>query len=292
MLNQVISQFIRQHQLPNEYAQIVHDWFIPVVESLLVKQKQQAKPLVIGINGAQGSGKSTLSDLLTTLFTDHYKLSAVNISLDDFYYTYQQRQDLASSVHPLLATRGVPGTHDTELAINTLNQLLKGEGLTRVPRFDKANDDRSSEDNWTLINGSVDIIIFEGWCLGAEPQTTEALLVPVNELESTEDIDGTWRNYINEQLKQCYSELFSLIDSWLMLKAPSFDVVYNWRLEQEHKLRASTQSNSKTMDDEEVAQFIKFYQRITEQLLLTLPNKVDFLFELDPQRKISKFTQK
>lgn len=288
----MISQFIRQHQLPNDYAQTVHDWFIPAVESLLIKQKQQTKPLVIGINGAQGSGKSTLSDLLTTLFTDYYKLSAVNISLDDFYYTYQQRQDLASSVHPLLAIRGVPGTHDTELAINTLNQLVKGEGLTRIPRFDKANDDRSSEDNWTLINGSVDIIIFEGWCLGAEPQTTEALLVPVNELERTEDVDGTWRNYINEQLKQCYAELFTLIDSWLMLKAPSFDVVYNWRLEQEHKLRASTQSSSRAMDDEEVAQFIKFYQRITEQLLLMLPNKVDFLFELDPQRKISKFTQK
>jgi len=291
MLDQVISQFIRQHQLPNGYVNTVYDWFIPVAESLLIKQKLHAKPLVIGINGAQGSGKSTLSDLLTTLFTDYYKLKAVNISLDDFYYTYQQRQALASSVHPLLSTRGVPGTHDVELAIKTLNQLVKGDRITRIPRFDKANDDRSSEHNWTLINGSVDIIIFEGWCLGAEPQSKEALRVPINELEQSQDVDATWRNYINEQLKQRYAELFNLIDAWLMLKAPSFDVVYNWRLEQEHKLRASTLS-SRTMNDEDLAQFIKFYQRITEQLLLTLPNKVDFLFELDTQRKITKFTHK
>ncbi len=291
MSDSIISQFLIKHKLPEEYKQNVLDWFSPVADKLVSKQQQLKKPLVVGVNGAQGSGKSTLSDLLETLFVEKYELNAVTLSIDDFYYTRQERLDLAESVHPLLVTRGVPGTHDVSLALDCLYGLLRGD-VVRVPRFEKARDDRYPEQQWSVIYEPVDIIILEGWCVGAEAQTPEQLIAPINDLEAQQDPDLVWRHYVNRQLQASYADLFNLIDCWIMLKAPSFDVVYNWRLEQEHKLRASQSTIKETMDDETIAQFIKFYQRITEHVLGTLPDKVDFLFELDSHRKITQLKQR
>mgnify|MGYP003384928186 CR=1 FL=1 len=290
MSDSIINEFLIKHKLPEEYKKNIHDWFSPVAEKIVSKKKQSERPLIIGVNGAQGSGKSTLSDLLETLFIEEYELNAVTLSIDDFYYTRQERLDLSESIHPLLATRGVPGTHDVPLALDCLHGLLRGD-VVRVPRFEKASDDRYPEEQWSLISEPVDIIILEGWCVGAEAQTNEQLLGPINNLEAEHDADLIWREYVNQQLQNSYAGLFGLIDCWIMLKAPSFEVVYNWRLEQEHKLRASQAAVQNTMDDEAIAWFIKFYQRITEHVLNTLPNKVDFLFELDNQRKITKLTQ-
>jgi D-glycerate 3-kinase len=191
-----------------------------------------------------------------------------------------------------MATRGVPGTHDISLALEVIQSLTEGTNITRVPRFDKSVDDRFPEDEWDTVIPPTDIIILEGWCVGAVPQTADELLKDVNDLEKEEDPDGTWRNYVNRQLGEIYQELFNLVDSWIMLKAPSFDCVFQWRLEQEHKLRSSisiassdTDSN-KVMDDNGVKRFIQYYQRITEHLLDTLPEKADILFELDENRKI------
>ena len=59
--------------------------------------------------------------------------------------------------------------------------------------------------------------------------------IPVNTLETGEDPQGTWRRYVNRQLRLGYPELFSLVDAWIMLKAPSFECVFDWRLEQERR---------------------------------------------------------
>jgi len=292
MTDSLISKFLIEHQLPDEYVQNIDNWFAGVAEKVVIEQQQANAPLILGVNGAQGSGKSTLSDLLERLFIEKYDLKAVTLSLDDFYFTRKERQSLSDTVHPLLLTRGVPGTHDTGLAIKTISELLKGESEVRIPRFDKGSDDRYAQEFWTVVDGSVDIIIFEGWCLGAEAQKQQALEQPINELEQKHDLAGLWRNYVNEKLRGDYAELFNLIDTWIMLKAPSFDVVYNWRLEQEQKLRASAPDSKNIMTDEQIAHFIKFYQRITESVLQSLPEKVDFLFELNSQREIIKLTQR
>ena len=291
MLDRIINQFLIKHKLSPEYKGNVFNWFLPIAEKIVAEYKILRKPIIVGINGAQGSGKSTLSDLLGTLFVEQYGLNSVTLSIDDFYFTCQERQALADSVHPLLATRGVPGTHDVSLAMDTINNLLAGR-TTYIPRFDKASDDRYQKESWSLNTGTVDIIILEGWCLGAEPQSSKDLEEPINGLETRQDSDGTWRQYVNQQLQDNYPQLFSLIDLWIMLKAPSFDVVYNWRLEQEHKLRASQLASKKIMSEDGVSKFIMFYQRITEHVLQTLPGKMDFIFELDSVRKITKLTQR
>ena len=289
-----LHDFISQHQLPQLYVDEAKRWFFPLAKAIGEKQKKSSKTTILGINGAQGSGKSTLADLLAYLFSKKYQLNVVVLSIDDFYLTRQQREVLSKSVHPLLATRGVPGTHDVGLAMNIIHSLCDVAGTTFIPRFDKATDDRVAEQNWDQISTSADIIILEGWCLGAEQQPEEDLLEPINKLEKEEDPDAIWRNYVNRQLGGLYQDLFNMIDIWIMLKAPSFDCVYQWRLEQENKLRNSLSDSTsgtgdnQVMDESGVERFIQHYQRITEHLLDTLPGKVDYLFEMDKNRKIIK----
>lgn len=290
--------FIVKHQLPKSYINTIKNWFEPVAQEIAMHQKEAKVPLVIGINGAQGSGKSTLADLLVFLLTTQHDLNAVAMSIDDFYLTREQRSHLSRTIHPLLATRGVPGTHDVALAEKTINSLSHFKGPVSVPRFNKAIDDRAPEHEWHHISHAVDVIVLEGWCLGAQAQNKSELDLPVNDLEREEDQQAIWRHYVNQQLNVNYTRLFSRIDRWIMLKAPSFDCVYNWRLEQENKLRFSLSKNpattqqdiDKVMNDEAVGRFIKFYQRITQHLLTTLPSRVDYLFVLDENRVIQSLT--
>ena len=281
-----IADFIVTNKLPDSYIHHIQKWFSPVAKHIALSKKKAGAPLVVGINGAQGSGKSTLAHLLVRIFTEEYQLNAVHFSIDDFYLTQKERRKLADDIHPLLATRGVAGTHDTTLLKQVLTDLINGVSATVIPRFNKAEDDRYPPDKWGFTKGAVDIIVFEGWCLGAEPQGKHELLIPINRLEAEQDPDCYWRRYVNQQLQAIYPELFELIDTWIMLKAPSFDCVFNWRLEQENKLRASISKPSKLMADHDIKRFIQHYQRITEHTLETLPAKVDYLFELDSQREI------
>jgi len=291
MLNIDISSFIKQHQLPAEYQQLSQQWFFALAEKIAAHQDGARKPLVIGINGAQGSGKSTLAALLSYMLSAHFKLSTVTLSIDDFYYTREERLALAKNVHPLLLTRGVPGTHDVGLALATIQALLSQHFPVKLPRFDKAIDDRVATTNEAdTVTQAVDIILFEGWCMGAAAQAETSLGEAVNQLEATEDRDQVWRHYVNQQLADVYPELFDLVDLWVMLKAPSFNCVYQWRLEQENKLRKKSAHQQHIMDEAAVARFIQFYQRVTEHTLKTLPEKVHYLYELDEHRQIIKMT--
>lgn len=281
MRKEFIENFLSRHQLPKNYLLTIEKWFSPLAAKIANKHQLSNKTLVIGINGAQGSGKTTLADLLVQLFENEFALKTVALSLDDFYYTHQERKHLSQTIHPLLQTRGVPGTHDIALAIKTLQQLTSFEDVCIIPRSNKISDDRYPETHWDKVDSAVDIIIVEGWCFGADAQQNEALLDPVNDLEALEDGDASWRRYVNEQLKELYPKLFSFIDVWLMLKAPSFDCVYQWRLEQELKQRRDHVQeetvDEKLMSEHDIKRFIKFYQRITEHVLRSLPSKVDYV---------------
>lgn len=292
MLDIDISGFLKQHQLPQTYQAIADQWFSGLAEDIFLHHKGAGKPITVGINGAQGSGKSTLAALLVYVLEQHFNCKAVSLSLDDFYFTRQERLKLAEGIHPLLATRGVPGTHDIALARKTLSDLAQQRLPVSIPRFNKATDDRFPESHFETVDDAVDIIIFEGWCLGAQAQQEDALTEPLNDLESKEDQDSSWRRYVNEQLAMLYPSLFELIDIWVMLKAPSFDCVFNWRLEQENKLYDSLTDHTQgqLMDKQALSRFIKHYQRITESCLTTLPDHVHYLYELAPDRQIIKLT--
>ncbi|WP_166423078.1 kinase [Paraglaciecola sp. 20A4] len=287
----MLTEFADKHQLGKEFLHDARKWYIPLADNIATHQDSALKPYFLGVNGCQGSGKSTLSDFLNAYLTEQYDLNVVVMSLDDFYLDQSQRSAIADEIHPLFKTRGVPGTHNMTLAAKVLAQLREQQSPISIPRFNKATDNPQPVEQWQKITTTVDVVIFEGWCWGVEPQDENDLAEPINSLEKNCDQTGAWRKYVNLQLQQNYAPLYSLMDYWIMLKAPSFDCVYNWRLEQEHKLAKTLSadplhSKVNIMNDQQVLSFIQYYQRLTEHALATLENKCDMVFTLNAHRRI------
>ncbi len=247
-------------------------------------------PLVVGLCGAQGSGKSTLTAALAAQLGSA-GVRVAGLSLDDLYLTRAERRVLATTVHPLLSTRGVPGTHDVSLGCATFKQLAAA-GSIALPSFDKGVDDRRPRDAWPRVDGPAQVILFEGWCVGALPQTAAALASPINALERDEDATGAWRRYVNDALTGRYRELFDAIHTLVLLAAPSFEVVFQWRQEQERKLswrlEASGGDRSGVMDAAQLARFIAHYERLTRHILAEMPARADVLFDLDEHRRMTR----
>ena len=289
---QLIQEFLRSEDLPAAYGEDVLAWFLPAAQDLILYlTTNQNAPLFIGINGAQGTGKSTLAKLFG-LCCKEADLNVAVLSIDDFYLSRNARAQLAEKVHPLLATRGVPGTHDLGKLKFCLNQLFENRtGALKIPRFDKATDNPVPESNWTSVTLPVDIIILEGWFIGLDPEPREGLLSPINHLETTEDDDGSWRNYVNDSLRSDFAEIFGRLDSLLMLRAPSFEQVFDWRSLQEEKLKRHRAAlldadMSGVMNPEEIARFIQHFERLTRHALHSLPEKADWVFQLDERHRV------
>lgn len=227
---------------------------------------------LLGVSGGQGAGKSTLSAALVQAFAAA-GLKAATLSLDDVYMTRAQRQALAREVHPLLATRGVPGTHDLPLLASVLAGLRAEQ--VQLPRFDKGADDRQPETAWSVVDGPLDVLIFEGWCVGVPPQPAELLTEPVNALEAQEDPDGRYRRYVNDRIALDYAPLWTQLDAWLHLQVPDRASVLNWRRQQEQALPAAQR-----MDDEGLARFVAHYHRLTDWLRDQGPNRATWSLEL------------
>lgn len=280
--------FLTEHQLDSEYLATALKWFTPLGDEITLHQKGAEKPFYVGVNGAQGSGKSTLAAFLDFYLTEAKGLNVVRLSLDDFYLSQSDRLALSVKIHPLLKTRGVPGTHNVPLMIKTLARL-KQYGTVSIPRFNKATDNPYPVLEWPIVNSPVDVVIFEGWCWGTRSQPSSQLARSINALESEEDALGVWRNYINEQLSTVYEPIYAMMNYWVMLRAPSFDCVEGWRIEQEHKLvvQAADQAQSAVMSDEQIKAFVSYFQRLTEHTLATLPGHMNCVYQLDDKRQIT-----
>lgn len=286
-LRVALEQFARKEQLPASYLHTVEQWFLPLARDLLQHVAHSRQALLVGVSGCQGSGKTTLAELLVLMLRELLGLECVNLSIDDFYLTHAERQALAASVHPLLATRGVPGTHDVQLALDTL-AALRTPGTVAIPRFNKALDDRAPQADWPRVQAPVDVIVLEGWCLAIGPQSHEQLEQAINSLEEQEDADGVWRRYVNERIGREYAQLYDAIDYLVMLKAPDFGKVFEWRQNQEDKLAAkSAGQGTRLMSREQLRRFIQHYERITRHGLETLPLKADVVFQLTGEQTIA-----
>ncbi len=295
-LTQRVNDFIEAQQLPDDFQIVVNDYYLPLAHWLHNKVVS-GETLVVGINGAQGTGKSVLSAVLKIILEHTWADRVAILSLDDMYLTRHERQTLAQSVHPLLQTRGVPGTHDVELAIDIIEQLktLKTGQSMRLPRFDKALDDRKPSTEWEIFTGSTDLILFEGWCVGATPLETDNLDTPINDLEAAADRDGQWRRYINEQLQGPYRTLFAALNVLIMLQAPDFDCIRRWRIEQEVKLATSNPSDgtaSAIMDERTIIRFIQHYERLTQHNLKEMPHRADVVLSLDSRHQVTDMCYK
>jgi D-glycerate 3-kinase len=199
-----LAAFLREEGLPADFAAEVERLHAPLAARIAAVTMGPA--FVVGVCGPQGSGKTTTVRVLAALL-EAQGLKVATLSLDDLYLTLADREALARDVHPLLRTRGVPGTHDVGLGLAVLDGLA-GEGETALPRFDKAADDRAPAGTWPTVAGPVDVVLFEGWCVGARPEPAEALREPVNGLERDRDSDGVWRAYVNAALAGPYRALF------------------------------------------------------------------------------------
>lgn len=284
-----LAAFIERHRLPAAFSDSVDAAFLPFAQWLETQlAERKSDTLVLGINGTQGTGKSTVADYLSEVLSTEYDRRVAILSIDDLYLTQAERLDLARDVHPLFTSRGVPGTHDVNLGtavIQQLKTLSSGESVA-LPRFDKSRDDRSPQDAWPEVSGPIDLVIFEGWCVGSLAADDNALIEPINALEATDDATGQWRRTVNRELASTYRPLFELIDTLLLLQAPGFEAVSDWRLEQERKLRDDAdQDASAVMSDDEVQRFIQHFERITRRNLEDLPALADAVISLNRQHQ-------
>jgi len=289
-VNDLLTHFLREHHLPDEYRQLAAAYWLPLSNRLAAKFDDHT--LVVGINGAQGSGKSTMAAALSMLLGELHGLKTVVLSIDDLYLTRAERSEVAHALHPMFQTRGVPGTHDVRLGMALISALKAAGGQSdiAIPRFDKAADDRMPEAGWPHHLGAVDIILFEGWCVGTTAEPAAQLEQPVNALEAGEDDLGIWRRHVNACLGGGYQELNAMIDLLLLLRAPDFATVYAWRGLQEDKLRAAMPAGTQLMDERALSRFIQHYERLTRHNLATLPELADVVFNLDERHCINGVT--
>ncbi|MDT8447844.1 MAG: kinase [bacterium] len=266
----LLADHLQREQLPAELAQLTDQLYLPLLDWALGLGPK--RPILLGINGAQGTGKSTTAEILRLLAEELRGKKAACLSIDDLYKTKAERQLLAETHHPLFATRGVPGTHDLALGVQLILALRRG-GAVRLPRFDKLADDRAEGRFWPEVGPDLDLLILEGWCVGARPQPEADLSQPVNQLEAQEDPEGIWRAWANQQLKGVYAQLFSQLDGLILLKPDSFTQVKAWRTHQERRMETNT--GKRGMDDAQLERFIAHYQRLTQWMLTDLPQVAD-----------------
>ena len=265
------------------------NFYFPITEIINNNYLKNKRTRIIGLAGGQGSGKSTISQLLKIILKRRYNLETVVFSIDDFYKTFRERKKMSKKIHHLFSTRGVPGTHNTKILYECLKKLKKNSFKNfLIPKFDKSLDDRCLKNKWIKVSKKPNIVIFEGWCVGAKHQKKRDLIKPVNELEKLEDKNLIWRKKVNNELKHNYKKIYHLIDDLIFLKVPSFKYVYKWRLLQEAKLKKKSKGK-KIMNSTEIKRFIMFYERITRAMIKTLDSQAKVLINIDAKHRLKSF---
>lgn len=279
------SQEVMSEPFRDKLGQL-NKFYFPVSKMIQEEYLKKKKTKIIGLTGGQGTGKSTISNILKIILKEAYGLETVIFSIDDFYKTAKERKKMSKKVSSLFLTRGVPGTHDTRMLYHCIKNF-KNKNFRKIiiPKFDKSIDDRFSKNKWLKVKKKPDIVIFEGWCVGATPQKKKDLINPINKLEKQKDDKKIWRQRVNLELKKNYKKIFKLIDKLIFLKVPSFRYVFKWRLLQEKKLRITSKGN-KTMTDKEISNFIMYYERLTKHMLKILPDIADTIISIDEKHRL------
>ncbi len=259
------------------------------------KKAEKKTPYFVGLAGGQGTGKTTSSSLIKIILIKYFKLKVFRISIDDFYKTRKERISLSKRVHPMLLTRGVPGTHDINMMLNFFKGV-KSEKFKKLklPTFNKAIDDRFKKKYWYDLKERPDVIIFEGWCVGAKAEKGNTINKSINFMEKNKDKKSIWRKYVNQQLKSKYKKLFSQLDCLIYLKAKNFRLLQKWRLKQERKLLLNSKKNSKLkiMNKEDVLSFMQTYQRITQNMFKNMPKYASIVINLNSNHQMKSAVYK
>ncbi len=267
---------------------MIKNFLIPIC-FWIAKKADNKKPYFVGLAGGQGTGKTTISSIIKIILEKYFKLKVFKISIDDFYKTRKERIVLSKKVHPMLLTRGVPGTHDINMMLDFFKKSkAKKFKSIKLPNFNKAIDDRFPKNKWNTINKRPDVIIFEGWCVGARAETNKTLKKSINSMEKANDHKLVWRKYVNQQLKTKYKKLYSQLNCMIYLKAKNFGLLQKWRLKQEHKLWLKTKKKGghKIMSKGDVINFMQTYQRITQNMFKNMPKYASIILNLNSNHQI------
>ena len=281
------SQETKADKFKNK-EKMVKSFLIPLC-FWISKKANNKKPYFVGLAGGQGTGKTTISSLIKIILVKYFELKVFRISIDDFYKTRQERIKLSKRLHPMLLIRGVPGTHDINMMLNFFKKTKsKKFKRLKLPTFNKAIDDRFKKEKWYDLKEKPDIIIFEGWCVGARSEKNITLKKTINSLEKFNDPNQIWRKYVNQQLKTKYKNLYSQLNCLIYLKAKDFKLLQKWRLKQERKLWLKNKKSAKLkiMDKADVIRFMQTYQRITQNMFKNMPKYASIILNLNSNHQI------
>ena len=279
------SQEVMSEPFRDKLGQL-NKFYLPISKMIKEEYQKKKKTRIIGLAGGQGTGKSTISNILKIILKEGYKLETVIFSIDDFYKTLTERKKMSKKISTLFLTRGVPGTHDSKMLYRCIKNFKNNKFKKfTIPKFDKSIDNRSLKSRWLKVKKKPNIVIFEGWCVGVSAQKKKDLIKPINKLENQRDSKRIWREKVNKELKNDYKKIFNLIDKLIFLKVPSFKYVFRWRLLQEKKLRINGKGN-KTMSDDQIRNFIMYYERLTKYMLKILPKTADTVIGIDDKHRL------
>lgn len=285
----ISSQETSKEKFKNK-DKMISNFLVPICFWIKNKLKKN-KTIIIGLSGGQGTGKTTTSSIIEIILKKYFKLKVFKISIDDFYKTRKERMKLSKNIHSLLKIRGVPGTHDINLMTDFFQNIQKNKFKPMIlPKFDKSVDDRVKKAKWYKLKNKPDVVIFEGWCVGAKAQVLKDLKKPINSLEKKSDKSMKWRKYVNYQLLNKYKKFHKMIDHLLYLKAENFTLLRKWRLKQEKKLSINNKAKKKLkiMSNKEVLNFMMTYQRITENMFKTAEKHSSIVMLLNNDHQIKK----
>jgi D-glycerate 3-kinase len=158
---------------------------------------------------------------------------------------------------------------------------------TVLPVFDKLADDRLAPQHWQKP-ARIDVLVLEGWCVGARAQPAALLHAPINALEADEDPTAVWRAYANQALAGAYQRLWNRLDALAFLAAPDWETVPRWRAEQEAALVRAT--GRPGMSPAAITRFCAHYERLTRWQLATTPLHAGLTLHLDAARQVARAT--
>jgi len=278
-INTFIQENLKKLTNKNFSKKYISQFIIPIINKI-----NNSKDNKFIIAGSQGAGKSTLAKIFKLVLENAYKKKVMLLSIDDYYLSKNKRNKLSKNIHPLLITRGVPGTHDIVALKNDIINFQKKNFPISTPRFNKLKDDISSKKN---IIKNAEILLLEGWCCGSPSINKKYLFQNINRLETIFDKNKKWRQYYNSQLKKDYKKVFSLFDQQIYIQPPSFSYVLKWRYNQE-KNNALKSRNKDFMNKKDLQKFIQHYEKLTKWMMKTMPAKADILIKIDSNQKIKK----
>ena len=278
-INTFIQNELKLLTKKNFSKKYITQYIIPLIENI---NNSKYKKFIIA--GPQGAGKSTLAKLFKLVIEKIYKKNVMLLSIDDYYLSKNQRLKLSKKIHPLLITRGVPGTHNIKALKSHINDFQKQNFPISTPIFHKLKDNISNREK---IIKNAQILLLEGWCCGCKPINKQYLFKNINSLEKNFDKDKIWRKFYNSQLQNEYKSVFSFFDKQIYIQVPSFKNILKWRYTQE-KNNALKFNNKIFLNKIDLQIFIQHYEKLTKWMIKSMPAKADMLIKIDNNQKINK----